>query len=91
MKQVLDEISAFNPALKFDEAQLAQTGSPEKLYTFEKETLTEGTIIPLAHLPQLYGLSARVHDWIEPAAGGWPLANVWLQKSNSTALNGEHP
>jgi MarR-like DNA-binding transcriptional regulator SgrR of sgrS sRNA len=90
MKQVLDEITAFNPALRFDETQLAQSASPEKLYALEKQILAEGTIVPLAHLPQLYGLSARVHDWIEPAAGGWPLANVWLQKANSNPPNGEH-
>jgi MarR-like DNA-binding transcriptional regulator SgrR of sgrS sRNA len=91
MKQVLDEINAFNPALKFDETQLAQVASAEKLYTFERAILAEGTIVPLAHLPQLYGLSARVHDWLQPAAGGWPLANVWLQKANSSAPNGAHP
>ena len=91
MKQLLDEISTFNPALKFDETQLAQTASPEKLYAFERAILAEGTIVPLAHLPQLYGLSARVHDWLQPAAGGWRLANVWLQKPNSSTSSEWHP
>lgn len=90
MKQVLDEISAFDPGLKFDTAELMQIASPEKLYAFEKATLAESTIIPLAHIPQMYGLSTRVHDWLAPATGGWPLAGVWLQGAGFNS-NGGHP
>ena len=91
MKQELDEISGFDPGLKFDTAGLAQAGSPEKLYEFEKGALAEGTIIPLAHIPQLYGLSGRVHDWLAPAVGGWPLAGIWLQSGGSNSPGGGHP
>jgi hypothetical protein len=35
--------------------------------------------VPLVWLPHVYGLSARVRDWVAPGPGeSWPLADVWL-------------
>lgn len=91
MKDLLDEISEFSPALRLDQSQLTHAGDPEKLYSFEKATLADDMIVPLAHLPQIHGLNTRVHDWTEPAVGGWPLTGVWLQGANSSSAGEGHP
>jgi hypothetical protein len=49
-------------------------------------------IVPLVWIPQVYGLSARVRNWIPPAPGqNWPLADVWLDSPNAGGPNADGP
>jgi len=50
----------------------------EYLYSREREILDAYELIPLVHLPQVVGLSARVRDWMPLRYGEWRLADVWL-------------
>jgi len=62
-----------------------EDASPEDIYNCERSIISSGRVAPLVWLPQVYGLSARVHDWKQPAAGGsWPLADVWLDSMPET-------
>ncbi len=52
--------------------------SPQSLYSVESELLREHRIIPLFHLPEIYGLGPRVRGWAPSRWGGWNLDSVWL-------------
>lgn len=61
-------------------AALGLTLAPaETAYSAEKRLLEEGRIIPLVHLPEIYGMTARVRGWSPPRWGGWRLQDVWLE------------
>ncbi len=62
---------------------------PEQLYTLERALLLENRVIPLVHLPETYGLSARVKNWMPLPWGDWRLDDVWLDTSSAGAANGE--
>ena len=49
---------------------------PGDPYASERELVESHWIIPLAHLPEIYGLSPHVRDW-----AGWDLSRVWLDAS----------
>ncbi|MFN7997349.1 MAG: ABC transporter substrate-binding protein [Bryobacteraceae bacterium] len=55
--------------------------SPEALYGAERRLLETFTVIPLFHIPEMYGVSARVHSG-QPSPisrlGGWHFEAVWL-------------
>jgi hypothetical protein len=54
--------------------------TPEELYAAEC-TLIEGfRVVPLFHLPDVYGVGARVHggEGISPL-GEWRFENLWLE------------
>ena len=57
--------------------------NPETLFEVERAMLEDHRIIPLVYLPELYGLSARVHNW-EAAQKGDPfrlnLENLWVDQ-----------
>jgi ABC-type transport system substrate-binding protein len=58
---------------------LPENASPEDIYNAERGIISGERLVPLVWMPQVYGLSARVRDWKQPAAGeSWPLADVWL-------------
>ncbi len=48
------------------------------IYAAESELLREHRIIPLFHLPDIYGLGPRVRGWAPSRWGGWNLDSVWL-------------
>jgi len=53
------------------------------IYEREKSVLESYRVIPIAHLPRVYGLGARVRNWAIPAGAamnGLPLADVWLER-----------
>ena len=62
-----------------DKSKIGSPSTPEQLFRAESALLEDASIIPLAHLPETYGLSPRVRNWAAPIAGGWPLADVWLE------------
>ena len=53
--------------------------APEVLYGEERNLLEGYQIIPLFHLPQIYGLSARVKNWNPSPGGEWHLEEIWLE------------
>jgi ABC-type transport system substrate-binding protein len=52
--------------------------SPQAIYDAERALIQEHRIIPLFHLPEIYGLSARIRGWAPSRWGGWNLDSVWL-------------
>jgi ABC-type transport system substrate-binding protein len=54
----------------------------EATYRAEQALLDRAIVVPVVHVPELYGLGDRVGFSASPAVrptGGWDLANVWLQ------------
>ena len=54
----------------------------EATYRAEQALLDRAVIVPIVHLPQLYGIGERVgapSTAVARPAGGWNLADVWLQ------------
>jgi peptide/nickel transport system substrate-binding protein len=58
-------------------------GAPiDAVYRIERALLDRDIIVPIVHLPVVYGLGERVESWNGPAvspAGAWNLANIWLR------------
>ena len=52
--------------------------SPEAAYAAERALLEDYQVVPLFHLPAIYGLGPRVRGWAPSRWVGWKLENVWL-------------
>jgi peptide/nickel transport system substrate-binding protein len=52
--------------------------STQAVYNAEWALLRDHRIIPLFHLPEIYGLGPRVRGWAPSRWGGWKLDSVWL-------------
>jgi hypothetical protein len=52
------------------------------VYQAEQKLLDRSIVVPLVHLPEIYGLGERVGTWnaasVRPS-GGWNFADVWLR------------
>jgi ABC-type transport system substrate-binding protein len=59
---------------------LAPNASPEQMYAVERSLLEGFRVIPLIHLPDIYGVSPRVKggSGITPS-GEWRFENLWLE------------
>ena len=59
---------------------LAPNASPEQMYAAERSLLEGFRVIPLIHLPDIYGVSPRVKGGpgITPS-GEWRFENLWLE------------
>jgi ABC-type transport system substrate-binding protein len=58
---------------------LPDPATPKQIYEREFAVVRSFLVIPIAWVPQVYGLSSRVRDWQAPGPGeSWPLADVWL-------------
>jgi peptide/nickel transport system substrate-binding protein len=53
-------------------------GRVEDLYDAEKAILSTHQLIPLFHLPVVYGIAPTVKNWSPRLDGGWNLSDVWL-------------
>ncbi len=76
-----DFIDALNPvaALNVDAGRLGDSSGPEQIFELESKIVGSYSVVPIAWIPRVFGLSDRVRDWSTPGpGGGWPLANVWL-------------
>jgi ABC-type transport system substrate-binding protein len=63
---------------------LPDSATAQQVFDRESEVLNSYRVLPLVWLPQVYGLSARVRNWIPPGPGqDWPLADVWLDQGPS--------
>jgi hypothetical protein len=52
--------------------------TPDQIYAAERAPIDAFHVIPLVHVPESYGLSPQVRDWMAPRWGGWRLEDVWL-------------
>jgi peptide/nickel transport system substrate-binding protein len=78
-------IDVLEPLGGIEASPLPENTSPEDIYNNERNIISGGRVVPLVWMPQVYGLSARVRDWKQPAAGeSWPLADVWLDTMTET-------
>lgn len=60
----------------------AGTPGAEAIYRCERAIVETHVVVPVAFLPEVYGLSARMRDWQAPKPGeSWPLADVWLEEN----------
>ncbi len=59
--------------------------TPEQRYAAERAVLDRGRIIPVAFVPEIYGLGASVKDWMPPKWGGWRLEDLWLEQAPRAA------
>jgi peptide/nickel transport system substrate-binding protein len=71
-----DAVAAIDPA---QVARVLSTKTAEDLYQTERAVLDDFRVIPIAHIPQSFVLSQRVHDWSMDREGNLPLDNVWVE------------
>jgi len=65
-----------------DNAGLQQAGSAgeaDNLYSFESDALKDGSIIPIAQIPEAFMLAPAVHDWNINLPGNVDLGSVWIE------------
>jgi MarR-like DNA-binding transcriptional regulator SgrR of sgrS sRNA len=68
---------------------LADQATPEDIYEREAAVVRGFAVVPIAWIPHIYGLSARVRDWKAPGPGeSWPLADVWLDQIDAQPEKG---
>lgn len=72
-------LGSLGPLAGLEPAPLPDAMSPEEIYARERSLVESFRVVPLVHLPETYGLSARVRDWAALRSGGWRLADVWLE------------
>jgi len=53
----------------------------ESLHSAERKALEGAWVIPLFHIPAVYGLSNRVRGWAPSNTHAWQLADVWLESA----------
>jgi peptide/nickel transport system substrate-binding protein len=73
--QTLAQLAGFDPSLT---VPLTDPANPEHLYSRERAVVDTYEIIPLVHVPEVVGFSARVRDWMPARWGAWRLADIWL-------------
>jgi peptide/nickel transport system substrate-binding protein len=64
---------------------VADSADAAEIYAREKAALETWRVVPIAHLPRVYGLGPRVRNWsIAPGAAmnGLPLADVWMERES---------
>jgi peptide/nickel transport system substrate-binding protein len=74
----------FAPDLAVDQSQAA-LDTVQQRYAEESGAMEQGRLIPVAFVPELYGVSAGVHDFASPRWGGWQLSDVWLEEAQRNA------
>jgi MarR-like DNA-binding transcriptional regulator SgrR of sgrS sRNA len=63
-------------------ATLSPAASLESVYDAEQKLIDRAVVVPVVHVPEIYGLSDRVGTWNAPAvraSGAWNFADVWLR------------
>jgi ABC-type transport system substrate-binding protein len=62
-------------------------GTPlDEIARVERALLERDVVVPIVHVPELYGLGHRLESWNGPPvspSGGWNLADVWLGPDGS--------
>jgi peptide/nickel transport system substrate-binding protein len=76
-------LASFAAELGSADSTLPETADAAEIYAREKAALETWRVIPIAHLPRVYGLGPRVRNWSIPpgaAMNGLPLADIWLKR-----------
>jgi len=76
-------LGGFAAVLGKEDSGLPEAASAAEIYAREKAVLETYRVVPIAHLPRVYGLGPRVRNWSMPpgaAMNGLPLADVWLER-----------
>jgi MarR-like DNA-binding transcriptional regulator SgrR of sgrS sRNA len=64
------------------QATLPPGAALDAVYQAERQLLERSVVVPIVHLPDIYGFSDRVSTWNHPAvseSGAWNFADVWLR------------
>ncbi len=72
-------LTVLTPLAGLETAPLPDPATPEEIYAGERAAVETLRVVPLAYLPEAFGLSPRVKDWTLPRSGAWRLAEVWLE------------
>ena len=77
-------IDKLGPMAGIVDSPFPDSASPEDIYYCERSIMNGGLVVPIVWMPQVYGISARVRDWKQQAAGEtWPLSDVWLDSTDA--------
>jgi hypothetical protein len=68
-------LAALASALGLEAMAQAPADTP---YGVERALLQGARVVPLFHLPEIYGLGSRVRNWAPSRRGVWKLESVWL-------------
>jgi peptide/nickel transport system substrate-binding protein len=77
-----DLLADLAPVASKDLWPLPNPASAEEIYARERLALDDYIVVPIVHLPQIYGVGNRVRNWeirAGNALGGWQLADVWVE------------
>jgi peptide/nickel transport system substrate-binding protein len=58
------------------------SSGPESLYESERGLVEEFRVVPLLHLPEMYGVSSKLSTWATKGllrTGEWQLEDLWLE------------
>ncbi|MGH9733643.1 MAG: ABC transporter substrate-binding protein [Candidatus Acidiferrales bacterium] len=84
-------IDVLNPLaqLNVDASALDKSPDAQQIYDIESAIIGSYSVVPIAWIPRVFGLSDRVRNWNTPGPGeGWPLANVWLDNVDVQSKKG---
>jgi ABC-type transport system substrate-binding protein len=83
-RPALDELLAgFQPVIGAEKLSASDSAGAAEIYAREKAVIETYRVVPIAHLPRVYGVGPRVRNWAIPpgaAMNGLPLADVWLER-----------
>ncbi len=65
--------------------------TPEQQYTVEKAIVDSNRVIPLVHIPEIYGLSLLLRNWMPTRWGAWRLEDAWLALPEQPSADGVKP
>jgi len=65
--------------------------TPEQQYAVEKAMVDSNRVIPLVHIPEIYGLSPLLRNWMPTRWGAWRLEDAWLALPEQAAPAGARP
>jgi peptide/nickel transport system substrate-binding protein len=77
-----DLLETFAPQLGGEALPLPNPATSEEIYERERAALDGYRVVPIAHLPRIYGVGSRVRNWEireGSALQGWQLADVWIE------------
>lgn len=77
---------AVNLSLQTPSSSTNWTADPGRSYEIERSALGERRILPLVLLPEYFGVSASVRDWMPTAWGDLRLADVWLDRTDKSSI-----
>lgn len=88
LSRFLDALNPL-PGLDVKAATLGDSTDPQQIYNTESAIIGGYSVVPIAWIPRVFGLSGRVRDWTTPGPGNnWPLANVWLDNIDVQSKKG---